>query len=224
MWRWQFRTPFDHELLLTKEDKAGVGRQVVPKSPPSSRGSCLGPTVVPDTTADGAAQTKATKHVTLSALKRGTEGIPYLGDKSVLEYHEKLAFIHVRMSEVHVSLHVLPSHSASWTQIVVAEPFAGYQAWRERESEPDVVVAPVQDHDNDMSNGDFWSQFSLVDSVTLETEAGYSVCLKGLPTTARRLSILEKACPAPHADDFNVRTCALLGGTCALIHCRMHLP
>jgi hypothetical protein len=77
---------------------------------------------------------------------------------------------------------------------------------------------------NDMSNGDFWLQFSLVDSVTLETEAGYSVCLKGLPTTARRLSILEKACPAPHADDFNVRTCALLGGTCALIHCRMHLP
>ena len=79
------------------------------------------------------------------------------------------------------------------------------QAWRQQISPLKEEVPSVNDGDPDMSNGNFWGQFSLVDSVTLETEAGYTVCLKGLPTRTRRLSILEKACPDPASPDFNVR-------------------
>jgi hypothetical protein len=102
------------------------------------------------------------------------------------------------------------------------------QAWRQQISPLKEEVPSVNDGDPDMSNGNFWGQFSLVDSVTLETEAGYTVCLKGLPTRTRRLSILEKACPDPASPDFNVR---LLSGcimmppmvaVCTLLH--QHLP
>jgi hypothetical protein len=86
------------------------------------------------------------------------------------------------------------------------------QAWRQQTHDSGAAVPPVEDSDPDLHNDHFWSQFCLVDSVTLETEAGYTVCLNGLPTQQRRLSILEKACPDPNHDDFNVRppACAQL--------------
>ncbi len=87
----QFRTPFDHELLVTKEDKAGIGRQVIPsvKQPQVPLG--VAAAVLP-----GEPAPAPTKNVTWTALRRGTAGIPHKGDSSVLEYHEKLAFIQVR--------------------------------------------------------------------------------------------------------------------------------
>jgi hypothetical protein len=81
----QFRTPFDHELLITKEDKAGVGRQIIPKV--TAAYPCVQEAESPGPS--------PTKNITWTALKRGTTGIPHQGAASVLEYHEKLAFIQV---------------------------------------------------------------------------------------------------------------------------------
>jgi len=62
-----------------------VGRQVILKVTPSYLREPV----------DEAGSPAPTKNVTWTALKRGTAGIPHQGAASVLEYHEKLAFIQV---------------------------------------------------------------------------------------------------------------------------------